>query len=160
MNDEVREAEDKIQLKTKLKCKKSKCLEEKKMEILEGCSKMLASSVSSKDVDTQQKPSTFALYVDEKLKLLDNQTRIFTEKRISDILFEAEMGSMPSSIPNSTITLIYDQPIPKLPLYLTIGRVWSNQRVLNETLFYLKNFYILTNMFKSSLTDDTLTLML
>ena len=57
----------------------------------------IASSVSSKDVDTQQKPLTFALYVDEKLKLLDNQTRIFTEKRISVILFEAEIRSMPSS---------------------------------------------------------------
>ena len=88
------------------------------MEILEGCSKMLASSVSSKDVDTQQKPSTFGLYADEKLKLLDNRTRIFTEKRISDILFKAEMGSMPSSIPNtykhphlrSTNTEITSQP--------------------------------------------------
>ena len=71
------------------------------MEILEGCSMMLASSGSSKDVDTQQKPSTFALYVDEKFKLLDNRARIFTEKRISDILFEAEMGSMPPSILNN-----------------------------------------------------------
>ena len=124
LNDEVREAEDNIQPKAKLKRKKTKCLEEKMMEILEGCSKMLASSVSSKDVDTQQKSSTFALYVEEKLKLLDNRTRIFTEKRISDILFEAEMGSMPSSIPITIITLIYDQPIPKLPLNLTIGGVW------------------------------------
>ena len=124
LNDEVREAEDNIQPKAKLKRKKTKCLEEKMMEILEGCSKMLASSVSSKDVDTQQKSSTFALYVEEKLKLLDNRTRIFTEKRISDILFEAEMGSMPSSIPVTITTLIYDQPIPKLPLNLTIGGVW------------------------------------
>ena len=116
LNDEVSEPQDNIQPKAKLKRKKSKCLEEKKMEILEGCFKMLASSVSSKD--TQQKPSTFALYVDEKLKLLDNRTRIFTEKRISDILFEAEMGSMPSSIPNnynhphlrSTDTKITTQP--------------------------------------------------
>ena len=68
---------------------------------MEGCSNMFASSVSSKDVDTQQKPTTFALYVDEKLKLLVNRTRIFTEKRISGIFFEAEMGSIPSSIPNS-----------------------------------------------------------
>ena len=94
------------------------------MEVLEGCPKMLASSVSSKDVGTQQKPSTFALYVDEKLKLLDNRTRIFTEKRISDIIFEAEMGSMPSSIQITITTLIYNQPIPKLPLHLTIGGVW------------------------------------
>ena len=124
LNDEVREAENNIQPKAKLKRKKTKCLEEKMMEILEGCSKMLASSVSSKDVDTQQKSSTFAVYVEEKLKLLDNRTRIFTEKRISHILFEAEMGSMPSSIPITIITLIYDQPIPKLPLNLTIGGVW------------------------------------
>ena len=34
-------------------------------------------------------------------KLLDNRTCIFTEKRISDILFEAQMGSMPSSIPKN-----------------------------------------------------------
>ena len=47
LNDKVSEAEDNIQPKAKLKCKKSKCLEEKKMEILEGCSKMLVSSVSS-----------------------------------------------------------------------------------------------------------------
>ena len=52
LNDEVSKAEDNIQLRAKEKRKKSKCLEEKKMEILEGCSKMLASSVSSKDVDT------------------------------------------------------------------------------------------------------------
>ena len=53
-NDEVSKAEDNIQLRAKEKRKKSKCLEEKKMEILEGCSKMLASSVSSKDVDTTE----------------------------------------------------------------------------------------------------------
>ena len=118
LNDEVSEAEDNIQPKARLKRKKSKCLEERKMEILEGCSKMLASSVSSKDVDTQQKPSTFAFYDHEKLKLLDNRTRIFTEKRISDILFEEEMASMPSSVPNnynhphlrSTNTEITTQP--------------------------------------------------
>ena len=56
LNDEVSKAEDNIKPKAKLKRKKSKCLEEKKMEILEGCSKMLASSVSSNDVDT---PKTF-----------------------------------------------------------------------------------------------------
>ena len=118
LNDEVSEAEDNIQPKAKLKRRKSKCLEEKKMEILEECSKMLVSSVSSKDVDTQQKLSTFALYVDEKLNLLDNRTHIFTEKRISDILLEAEMGSMPFSMPNnynhphlrSTNTEITTQP--------------------------------------------------
>ena len=117
MNDEVSEAEDNIQPKAKLKRKKSKCLEEKKREILEGFSKMLTSSVSSKDVDTRQKPSTFA-FCDEKLKLLESRTRVFTEKLISDILFEAEMGSMPSSIPNnynhphlrSTNTEITTQP--------------------------------------------------
>ena len=101
LNDEVSKAEDNIQSKAKLKGKKSKCLKEKKMEIMEGCSKMLASSVSSKDLDTHQKPTTFALYVDEKLKLLVNRTRIFTTKRISGIVFEAEMGSIPSNIPNS-----------------------------------------------------------
>ena len=94
------------------------------MEILEGCFKMLASSVSSKDVDTPQKPSSFALYVDEKLKLFDNQTRIFTEKRISDILFEAEMDPCHLVYQITITTLIYNQPIPKLPLSLTIGRVW------------------------------------
>ena len=46
LNNEVSESEDNIQPKAKLKRQKSKCLEEKKMEILEGCSKMLASSVS------------------------------------------------------------------------------------------------------------------
>ena len=118
LNDDVSEAEDNIQPKAKLKRKKSKCLKEKKMEILEGCSKMIASSVSLKDVDTQQKPSTSALYVDEKLKLLHNRTHIFTEKRTSDTLFEAEMGSMPSTIPNNynhlrlrpTTTEITNQP--------------------------------------------------
>ena len=71
LNNEVSEAEDNIQAKAKLKRKKSKCLKEKKMETLGGCFKVLASSVSLKDVDTQQKPSTVALHVDEKLKLLD-----------------------------------------------------------------------------------------
>ena len=47
LNNEVSEAEDNIQPKAKLKRKKSKCLEEKKMEILQGCSKMLVSSGSS-----------------------------------------------------------------------------------------------------------------
>ena len=46
LKNEVSEAENNIQPKAKLKHKKSKCLEEKKMEILEGYSKMLASSVS------------------------------------------------------------------------------------------------------------------
>ena len=112
------EAEDNIQPKGKLRRKKSKCTEEKKMEILEGSSKMLASSVSSKDVNTLQKPSLFVLSVDEKLKLLDKRNRIFTEKRISDVLSEAEIGSTPSSIPNnynhphlpSTNTEITTQP--------------------------------------------------
>ena len=44
--------------------------------------------------------------------------------KISDILFEAEMGSMSSSIPNNYNHPIYDQPIPKLPLNLTIGGAW------------------------------------
>ena len=130
------------------------------MEILEGCSKILASSVSSKDVDTQQKPSTFALYVDRKLKLLDNRTHIITETRISDILFEAEMGYMPSSIPNN-----YNHPhlrstnteITTQPNYWRSMVTSESQRVLNETLFCLKHFYILTNMFNSLLTDDILT---
>ena len=120
LNDEVSEAEDNIQPKAKLKRKKSKCLEEKTMEIREGCFKMLASSVSSKDADTQLKPSTFALYVDEKLKLLDNRTGIFTEKRISE-----KLKLLYHLVYQKTITnLIYDQPIPKLPLNLTIGGVW------------------------------------
>ena len=54
LNDEVSKAEDNIQPKAKLKRKKSKCLEEKKIEILERCFKMLTSSVSSKDVDTTE----------------------------------------------------------------------------------------------------------
>ena len=50
------------------------------------------------DLRQQRKPqsitSPFALYVDEKLKLLDKRTPMFTEKRIMDSIFEAEMGAL------------------------------------------------------------------
>ena len=70
------------------------------------------------------KSSIFALSVDEKLKLLDNRSRIFTEKRISDILSEVEIGTMHLVYQITITTLIYHQPIPKLPPNLTIGGVW------------------------------------
>ena len=49
---------------------------------------------------------------------------IFIEKRISDILFEAEMGPCHLVYQITITTLIYNQTIPKLPLNLTIAGVW------------------------------------
>ena len=75
---------------------RKKGFEEKKLEILEGCSNMLARSRSS--IVQPQVASSLVLCVDAKLKLLDKRTRMFTEKRIMDVLFEAERVS-PRIIP-------------------------------------------------------------
>ena len=65
------------------------------MDILEGCFHMLASSILLKevDIDIQQNLPPCAFYVDEKLKLLDDPTGIYTEKRIADILLEAKTAA-------------------------------------------------------------------
>ena len=93
------ETEEDIQPKSKRKRGSiKKKFEEKKLEILEGCSNMLAQSRYPSAEKSQSITSPFALYVDEKLKLLEKRTRMFTEKRIMDIIFEAEMGA-PSNTP-------------------------------------------------------------
>ena len=79
------ETEEDIQPKSKRKRGSiKKKFEEKKLEILEGCSNMLAQSRSPSAEKPQSITSPFALYVDEKLKLLDKRTRVFNEKRIMD----------------------------------------------------------------------------
>ena len=62
-------------------------MEERKIQIIEGCANALATS-KAPDGKT---PSTFAMYVDDKLKQMDTRSRTLTEKRIIYILFEAEM---------------------------------------------------------------------
>ena len=89
-------------------------------------------------------------------KLLDNRTCIFTEKRISDILFEGEMGSMPSSIPNN-----YNHPhLRSTNTKITTQPNYWRSMVTSESFewdFSLLKTMLHTNMFNSLLTDDTLT---
>ena len=87
---------------------KKKTLAEKKLDLLTKCTEAMTSKATpSKDVlppppiQNSPKVSHFTLYIDEKLSQLDQRTRRLTEKRISDIIFEAEMSMDSQGIHNN-----------------------------------------------------------
>ena len=71
------------------KRKAEKELMTKKQEVLDRCLNVLKEPLPSPQV---KKQCHFSLYVAEKLANFDKRTRIIAEKRISDILFELELG--------------------------------------------------------------------
>ena len=64
-------------------------MEERKIQLLEGVPNALATPKAPQG----KIPSSFAMYVDDKLKYMDARSHTITEKRIMDILFETEMGT-------------------------------------------------------------------
>ena len=71
---------------------KEKSIAEKKLELLSKCTDAITSKAAVSSEPPAQKISNFAVYVDEKLSNLDKRSRRIAEKRISDVLFEAEMS--------------------------------------------------------------------
>ena len=71
---------------------KKKSIAEKKLELLSKCTDAITSKAAVSSEPPAQKISNFAMYVDEKLSNLDKRSRRIAEKRISDVLFEAEMS--------------------------------------------------------------------
>ena len=65
----------------------AKKMEERKIQLLEG----VANALATPKAPQGKTPSSFALYVDDKLKQMDARSRTITEKRIMDILFEDEI---------------------------------------------------------------------
>ena len=64
-------------------------MEERKVQLLEGVANALATPKAPQD----KTPSSFALYVDDKLKQMEACSHTITEKRIMDIIFKIEMGA-------------------------------------------------------------------
>lgn len=75
---------------------KKKTIAERKLDLLSKCTDAITSN-ATKAVPEEKVPkpqiSVFATYVDEKLSQLNKRDRSIAEKRISDILFEIEMGA-------------------------------------------------------------------
>ena len=77
--------------------KSKKSLDEVKLSILSKCSEMLNKSESTKSI------SPFAVYIDEKLSRLNERNRRVAEKKVTEVLFEAEMAEesiSPNYIPS------------------------------------------------------------
>ena len=66
-----------------------KKMKERNIQLLEG----VANALATPKVPQCKTPSSFAMYVDDKLKQMDAHSLTITEKRIMDILFEVEMGT-------------------------------------------------------------------
>ena len=64
-------------------------MKERNIQLLEG----VANALATPKVPQCKTPSSFAMYVDDKLKQMDAHCFTITEKRIMDILFEVEMGT-------------------------------------------------------------------
>ena len=78
---------------------KRKRSEAKKDELFATCIRALQEPPPKQE--SVPKVSSFAMYVDEKLKNLDNRSRALAEKRISDVLFDLEMGNEMNGQPPS-----------------------------------------------------------
>jgi hypothetical protein len=77
-----------------------KTIEEKKLQIISDCAKMLSSA--SENNGNKSLSSPFAMYVEEKLLSFDKRTRLIAEKRISDVIFDLEF--------DSSMNFAYTQP--------------------------------------------------
>ena len=75
---------------------KKKTVAERKLDLLSRCTDAItrnAKKTTPEEEPQKAKISTFAIYVDEKLSLLNKHDRRMAEKRISDILFDIEMSA-------------------------------------------------------------------
>ena len=72
---------------------KKKSIAEKKLDLISRCTDAITSkAVAPAEQPPAQKVSNFGMYIDEKLSNLDKRSRRIAEKRIADVLFEAEMS--------------------------------------------------------------------
>ena len=71
---------------------KQKSIAEKKLELLSKCTDAITSKAAVSSEPPAQKISNFAMYTDKKLSNLDKRNRRIVEKRISDVLLEAEIS--------------------------------------------------------------------
>lgn len=72
---------------------KKRSVAERKLELLAKCTEAITKKKEEPKKEKESKEikmSTFALYIDEKLRGLDDRKRAFAEKRITDVIFELE----------------------------------------------------------------------
>ena len=98
------------------KTKSGKCdrkaqsaITEVKNELMMECLKVMKTPESSATAGPSTEAS-FASYITEKLKLLDNRRRMIAEKRISDIIWELQMDMEQSMTSGSDLSLTFSQP--------------------------------------------------
>lgn len=98
------------------KTKSGKCdrkaqsaITEVKNELMMECLKVMKTPESSATAGPSAEAS-FASYITEKLKLLDNRRRMIAEKRISDIIWELQMDMEQSMTSGSDLSLTLSQP--------------------------------------------------
>ena len=108
---------------------KKKSIAERKLDLLVKCTEAMTTSKNGKKPEEEQKTlqaSHFSLYVEEKLSGLEKRKRIIAEKRIGDILFEAEISDfeLPAVYSNvipvqQNLNLQSPQNLPTPQLYST-----------------------------------------
>ena len=82
---------------------------EVKKELIMECLKVMKTPESSATARPSAEAS-FANYISEKLKLLNNRRRVIAEKRISDIIWELLMDMEQSMTSGSDLSLAFSQP--------------------------------------------------
>ena len=92
-NSQIVDSEEELEMASPKN--KKKTIAERKLDLLSKCTDAITSNATKAVPEKVQKPqiSVFATYVDEKLSQLSKRDRRIAEKRISDILFEIEMGA-------------------------------------------------------------------
>ena len=99
------------------KTKSGKCdrkaqsaITEVKNELMMECLKVIKTPESSATAGPSAEAS-FASYITEKLKLLDNRRRMIAEKRISDIIWELQIDMEQQSVTSvADLSLTFSQP--------------------------------------------------
>jgi len=84
-NDQEFETTPPKKVKHNTRLDQRKQFEEKRLDVLNKCTNLL-----TQENEPKQEVSPFVLYIDQKLKDMDQRTRFVTEKKISDILYEAQ----------------------------------------------------------------------
>lgn len=94
-NSQIVDSEEELEMASPKN--KKKTIAERKLDLLSKCTDAITSNATKAVPEEKipQKPqiSVFATYVDEKLSQLNKRDRRIAEKRISDILFDIEMGA-------------------------------------------------------------------
>ena len=95
---------------------KKKTIAERKLDLLLKCTDAITSKSNHGD-SPAPKVSSFSLYVDERLRELDPRSRRIAEKRITEILFEAEMQQTTSR--DFSVPTLTPGPVPSTPIGFT-----------------------------------------